>query len=362
MKINKTKLLISSIITLLPIPVGLLLYNRLPELVPIHWGADGNADGFAGRTFAVLGMPLILLAIHIIAVFATAHDPRNSEQNPKIMGFTMWIAPIISIFTAAVTYAAAFGYEFSGTIMPCIVIGLIFTVFGNYMPKCRPNSTVGLRVPWTLNSDENWKASHRFTGYVWFICGIACLALVFVPNFIRIIGMTAIIFAAIVLSIGYSYLYYRRQLKNGTYPTDKPKSKTSDLVLFIVLAALLVVSFVAVTTAIIPGEIEYEFTDAELILDSRHAARYRVLYSEIIDVELRPSDNPGRRDFGYGSSELMAGKFSNDELGNYLRYTYPSCKSVVVIWNRPRNVVVNCRTEDETWEMYETLKNLMNNE
>nr|MBQ4318910.1 DUF1648 domain-containing protein [Clostridia bacterium] len=102
MKINKTKLLISSIITLLPIPVGLLLYNRLPELVPIHWGADGNADGFAGRTFAVLGMPLILLALHIIAVFVCSLDLhgagiRIAAASPWI---PFWIMPKMwSVYT-----------------------------------------------------------------------------------------------------------------------------------------------------------------------------------------------------------------------------------------------------------------------
>ena len=90
-KRNKLKLIFSSILIFLPSVVGLLLWNRLPESMTTHWGADGNADGFSGKAFAVFGMPLILLAIHWLCIFFTTKDPKNKDQNHKVFGLVLWI-------------------------------------------------------------------------------------------------------------------------------------------------------------------------------------------------------------------------------------------------------------------------------
>ncbi len=65
-KKNIWRLLISSVIILLPIVAGLLLWNSLPERIATHWGADGKADGWSGKTFTVFALPLIMLALHCV--------------------------------------------------------------------------------------------------------------------------------------------------------------------------------------------------------------------------------------------------------------------------------------------------------
>ena len=45
---NKKYWLVTSLVTLLPIVLGLLLWNRLPEKLPTHFGVDGAADGWSG--------------------------------------------------------------------------------------------------------------------------------------------------------------------------------------------------------------------------------------------------------------------------------------------------------------------------
>ena len=56
---NKKLLIITSLLTLLPIPVGLLLWNRFPETMAIHWGFSGEADSFASIPTAVFLPPLL---------------------------------------------------------------------------------------------------------------------------------------------------------------------------------------------------------------------------------------------------------------------------------------------------------------
>ena len=84
-KISKTLFLISSVITLLPIFIGLLLWNRLPAQLPSHFGLSGEADAWIGKPFAVVVPYLILLAVHLLCIFLTHRDPGQEQQNRKLL-------------------------------------------------------------------------------------------------------------------------------------------------------------------------------------------------------------------------------------------------------------------------------------
>ena len=56
-------LLITSIVTLLPIPVGLILWNRLPDVMATHFGMNNEANGFSSKPFAVFFIPQVLIYI-----------------------------------------------------------------------------------------------------------------------------------------------------------------------------------------------------------------------------------------------------------------------------------------------------------
>ena len=81
---HKRGLILSSIAILLPMIVGLILWNRLPDQMVTHFGGDRVPDGTSGKAFAVFGLPVILLALHWLCVFITTKDPKNSGQNPKM--------------------------------------------------------------------------------------------------------------------------------------------------------------------------------------------------------------------------------------------------------------------------------------
>lgn len=66
LKKNKSRIIISSIIILLPMIFGLIMWDKLPDTMTTHWGADGNADGFSGKVFAVFGLPSEVFAISTV--------------------------------------------------------------------------------------------------------------------------------------------------------------------------------------------------------------------------------------------------------------------------------------------------------
>ena len=210
-KKNKRKLLISSIIILLPVIAGLILWDRLPERMATHWGITGAADGFSSKPFAVFAMPLFVLAVHWICVIITAADPKNKRQTKKVIGLIFWFCPVISLFASAAIYAAAFGMDFGINILLPVVIGLAFVIIGNYLPKCKQNYTVGIKVIWALENEENWNATHRFGGRVWVIGGVLLMLCAFLPKAVMYYALIALLTLLVIIPVIYSYVYYRKQ-------------------------------------------------------------------------------------------------------------------------------------------------------
>ena len=209
-KQNKWKLVVSSLAILLPILAGVCFWNKLPDQVPMHWNAQGEVDGYGSRAMLVFGMPAVMLAVHWVAVFITALDPKNRDQSQKVMGLTLWIVPIVSLFLSAIMYPMAMGHALPITKLTMSWIGLLFVVLGNYMPKCKQNSTIGIRVPWTLDNEENWNATHRFAGRMWVGGGLLILACMLLPSSVFMGAVIALSLVLTVSTIVYSYVYYCR--------------------------------------------------------------------------------------------------------------------------------------------------------
>ncbi len=215
MKINKLKLIISSLLTVSPILLGLLLWNKLPDPMPFHWNIAGEVDGYAGRGMAVFLTPIFILAIHLLCVFSTKLDKANHDQNEKVFSLVYFITPVISITVHGFIYAAALGYGIDVTVIMGIIFGIIFIVIGNYMPKAKQNRTIGIKIPWTLRSDKNWNATHRFAGRLWFVSGFVMLAASFLPNRIAIWVLLALILITVAVPTVYSYLFYKKEKRDS---------------------------------------------------------------------------------------------------------------------------------------------------
>lgn len=208
-KKNLKKIIFTSIVTLLPIIAGLLIWDKLPDEVPTHFGPDGMADGWNSKQFAVFFLPLFLLGIHLICVLATSLDPRHRNIDKKLFALVLWICPVISILTSALSYTVALGYVVNVTIIMMFFVAAIFIIIGNYLPKCRQNYTVGIKIPWTLNDEENWDATHRFAGKLWVIGGVVLGCFSFFKY--AWIVFIAVVSIMIIVPFVYSYLFYKKR-------------------------------------------------------------------------------------------------------------------------------------------------------
>lgn len=207
MKINKKRLLVTSLVTLLPILIGLLLWKQLPDQVPTHFDFSGKVDDYSDKTFAVFFLPLFLLVIHLFVVWMVSKDPKSARLG-KMAALVYWIVPAISLFVQCMVFFAAAGSGHGMTFNVNVFMGLFFLVIGNYLPKIRQNYTVGIRVPWTLNNEMNWNKTHRLAGKIWVTGGILFLLLgmLGITNPFPVFGLLIIL---ILIPMVYSYCLYK---------------------------------------------------------------------------------------------------------------------------------------------------------
>lgn len=207
LKKYKGTLIVTSLITLIPILIGLALWNKLPEQLPFHWDINGNVDNWASKTVAVFAMPAFMLVMQWVCVLASTADPKSANYNRKTFQLVLWICPVLSFVLNTLVYSSALGYSLAiETIMP-LFMGVLFIVLGNLLPKMKQTYTMGIKLPWTLNNEENWNKTHRFAGKLWVAGGVLILATAFLGNFwifIAIIALTCIIPTI------YSYVYYKK--------------------------------------------------------------------------------------------------------------------------------------------------------
>lgn len=206
-KENKKTLFITCAVILLPIIAGLLLWDRLPDRIPTHWGIGGEVDGWSGKGFAVFAMPLMMLGIQLLCFFVTASDPKRGNIRRKYLSMVLWIIPVLSVMTSCISYAVALGAQIRVEQVIPGFIGLMFVIIGNYMPKFQQSYTMGIRLPWTLSSEENWNRTHRFGGKIWALGGIGVLFCTLMGW-----GMASIVILAVVVIVPtvYSYVLYRK--------------------------------------------------------------------------------------------------------------------------------------------------------
>lgn len=209
-KNNLRKMILTTIVILLPILVGIVLWNKLPETVATHWGFGGVANGFSSKLFAVLGLPLFLVAIHWLCAWATGFDPKIKEHNPKMVNLVLWICPCISILCGFIIYYSALGKKLNIDLIMMLTMGIMFIIIGNYLPKCKQSYTIGIKLPWTLESEENWNKTHRLGGRVWVVCGVVLIFAAFLPTAVIPYIIIPVLIISVLIPIIYSYLIYKK--------------------------------------------------------------------------------------------------------------------------------------------------------
>lgn len=354
LKEHRKIIVVSMALTLLPMLIGLLLWNRLPDVITTHWGADGMADGFSGKVFVVFGIPAIMAGLNLLCILVTAIDPKQAKQNKKAMSIIFWIMPMISICICAMGYAIALGRAVDMFVFMPMLLGVMFVVMGNYMPKVQQNSTLGVKVFWTLHNEENWNKTHRFAGKIWVIGGVIILLTALLPAKWMVPVMLTAVLVLALSPMAYSYCIYRRHKAQGISYSAPPATKSQKMTK-IAVVLLLVATLGCVAAVMFTGDITYSCTDSALRIETSYVNGLELPYADMDSIELRESFDVGVRAAGFGSPRLSMGAFQNDEFELYTLYSYNSCESMILIRSGNKTLAINCQTQEQTAALYQSL-------
>ena len=221
MKENKNLLIITTLLCLLPALLGILLWDRLPREIPVHWNFEGAADRAANKAEAVFFIPLGMACVHLFCAFITGSDPKHNTIPGRIRALVLWIVPLLSVFVSLLTYTAAFHAAVDVNMVISIFLGLLLISVGLYLPECPHNYTIGIKLPWTLADEENWKKTHAFAGPLW-VCGGFAMIL---TSFLRIQTNT-ILFLVVLVILVVPGIYSWHLYKNSSQADNNEPGKT----------------------------------------------------------------------------------------------------------------------------------------
>ncbi|WP_394513443.1 SdpI family protein [Priestia aryabhattai] len=201
-------------ITLLTLVAWLIALPHLPATMPIHWGANGEADGFATKINAMILTVGIMVLIYFVIAFVPRIDPRkeNYKYFSKTYNILLNAVLLLFFFVNMSTILQGLGYNVPMSYIAPIMAGLVFIIIGNYLQRVRSNYFMGIRTPWTLSNETVWKKTHRLSGKIFFIGGLLILISAFLPDGYKSI----IMWGSIVLCVGipylYSYVAYKKEM------------------------------------------------------------------------------------------------------------------------------------------------------
>lgn len=208
-KINK-EFLMTALLIALPMVIGVIFWNQLPEKIPTHFGIDGQADGYSSKLFTLFAFPALFLLFQIICLASFEKESVKVNIPAKMRRFYTWLIPVLSLIIQGSIYANALGFIKSGPTLVTTFLAIVFIVIGNYLPKIQRNATVGIRIPWTLSDDKNWYKTHRMAGKLWVIGGLIILLESFIQVALPYV-MGVVIAIMIVVPIMYSFILSRKK-------------------------------------------------------------------------------------------------------------------------------------------------------
>lgn len=208
------------VVWLLPIMYLAYIYPSLPDKVAVHFNIDGNPDRIGKKrevVFAVCLLTGLGAGLYYLMKYLPKIDPKRNAKAPPttFKKISHAVVLLMSCIGVAITYSAVAGkFTFNQLMLP--TLGVFFAYMGNIMYSIKPNYFAGIRTPWALENEDNWKVTHRLAGKLWFAGGvIMAVAAFFLPAKSALVLFIAVVIVMTIIPFGYSYLYYKKHTSNN---------------------------------------------------------------------------------------------------------------------------------------------------
>ena len=209
------KYFIALLILSMPLFYAMYIYDALPETIPTHFNIEGKPDGFGSKDSIYLA-PIILgiAGFFVFALILNVQliDPKKYQES-NIAIFKR-LAFMLVFFMSSLSFIIVYSSLHPGNFFIKYLfslMGLLFAFMGYIMPSVKPNYFVGMRLPWTLESAENWTATHKVAGKWWMVGGVLQALLGFVlPAKFAFISFMVIMGLMVAIPAGFSYQFFKK--------------------------------------------------------------------------------------------------------------------------------------------------------
>lgn len=203
---------VQALLLLVAIGLGALAYPALPDQVASHWGVDGQVNGYTGKFWGVFLLPAVMAGVAGLFYVLPRIDPthRNTNELRRQMGGIGVVIVLFMLVLHALLLGWNLGYQVSFNVVLPVLLGGLFFYVGKVCREAKRNWFLGVRTPWTLQSDEIWDATNRRAGKLFQACGIVAILSALVPAYSFWFIIVPVL-ATALYSVAYSYALYRRQ-------------------------------------------------------------------------------------------------------------------------------------------------------
>jgi uncharacterized membrane protein len=202
------------ILIILPFVYLAIIWNKLPEQVPTHFNLRGNADAMSSKTSLIFLPGALSLGIYILMLLIPIVDPKKKIQQmgDKYFTFRFMLTFFFSLLATYIIYISNSGSLKNPNLLFCL-IGALLAVLGNYFQTVRPNYFIGIRTPWTLESELIWNKTHRLGGRMWIVGGvlIAFISLILSNKNVLAITFGIILAVLIIVPVVYSFTEFLKE-------------------------------------------------------------------------------------------------------------------------------------------------------
>lgn len=200
-KIDWKNLFITCIVTIMPMLIGIIFYNQLPETIPVHFNIHNQPDTYTSKEFALFGIPAILMAIQIVICVIMDVKRKENTEVSKLETIMRWFMPIVSVLVGVLLVEYPLRIRLDLRMYICVFLGILFIVTGYYFPKMSYESAKGKINPYPKN-ENNYKILIKLLGYTFIIFGIM---IIFSMRFLPI---TSVVILAIWIAVTLVELLY----------------------------------------------------------------------------------------------------------------------------------------------------------
>ncbi len=203
------------VIMLLPVIFFAVIWKQLPPVVPTHYDLKGNINSYGTKQEMAL-IVMIVASVNVLLYLLLFNvyklDPRKGAvmNKQRLHRLAFIVCCFVSFVLTLIIYDTLHAHVAVTVRLVLAAMGLLFALVGNNMYNIRSNYFAGMRLPWTLESEDNWRQTHHFAGRLWFFGGlILCVFVLFLSEKAAVIVSISGLLLLVIIPMIYSYKLYR---------------------------------------------------------------------------------------------------------------------------------------------------------